>query len=56
MGHWEDIKNIRQKFGAFGRHMGHRADIVDIGQTYGTLGRNWEAWANIGVLHILHVS
>lgn len=52
MGHWENIKNIRRKLRAFGRHMGYRADIVDSDQTYGTLGKNWEAWADIGVLHI----
>ena len=41
MGHWENIKNIRQKLRAFGRHMGHRADIVDIGQKLGGMGRHW---------------
>lgn len=41
MGHWENIKKIRQKLRAFGRHMGHRADIVDIGQKLGGMGRHW---------------
>ena len=62
--HWADdiwdigkiLRTLDRKWGAFDRYMGHRADIVDIDQTYGTLGRNWEAWADIGVLHISHLA
>ena len=51
MGHWADIKNIKQTLSG---NWGHWADIgqklgrhlADIGQT---LGRHW---ADIGVLHI----
>ena len=50
MGHWADIKNIKQTYGTLSGNWGHWADIgqtlgrhwADIGQT---LGRHW---ADIG--------
>ena len=47
MGHWADIKNIKQKLGTFGRHMGHLAGIVniwEIGDSGQTLARYWRSF------------
>ena len=60
MGHWADIKNIKQTYGTLSGNWGHWADIgqtlgrhwADIGQTLGrylwTLSRHWDIRVTLG--------